>query len=175
MVQTTVLAIEHIVKTPGVVGGEPRIAGRRLPVHRIVYEHEVQGTPVGEITEIYDLTPAQVYAALAYYYDHKAEIDRLIAEEGKLAPPPESDALRRTLKQRWAERKGADPDQEMTVTEISQEYGISPQAIREACKKEWIPARKSGSAWLIRRHVAESRWGATDQSGSAGDESGSSS
>ena len=69
MVQTTILAIEHIVKTPGVVGGEPRIAGRRLSVHWIVYEHEVEGVPVSEIAEIYDLTPAQVYAALAYYYD----------------------------------------------------------------------------------------------------------
>jgi uncharacterized protein (DUF433 family) len=168
MVHTTILAIEHIVKTPGVVGGEPRIAGRRLPVHRIVYEHEIESVPVSEIAEIYDLTPAQVYAALAYYYDHKAEIDQLIAEEGKLTPPPESDTLRRTLKQRWAARKGVDPDQDMTVTEISEEYGISPQAIREACKKEWIPARKSGSAWLIRRHVAEARWGAKDQSDSAG-------
>jgi uncharacterized protein (DUF433 family) len=168
MVQTTILAIEHIVKTPGVVGGEPRIAGRRLPVHRIAYEHEIEGVPVSEIAEIYDLTPAQVYAALAYYYDHKAEIDRLIAEEGKLTPPPGSDALRHTLKQRWARRKGGDPDQDMTVTEISEEYGISPQAIREACKKEWIPARKSGSAWLIRRHVAEARWGKKSQSDSEG-------
>jgi uncharacterized protein (DUF433 family) len=175
MEQTTILAIEHIVKTPGVVGGEPRIAGRRLPVHRIIYEHEVEGTPVGEIAEIYDLTPAQVYAALAYYYDHKAEIDRLIAKEEKLVPPSESDTLRRTLKQRWAERKGADPDQDMTVTEISEEYGISPQAVREACKKEWIPARKSGSAWLIRRHVAEARWGTKDQSDSAAEVSGPSS
>jgi len=168
MVQTTILAIEHIVKTPGVVGGEPRIAGRRLSVHWIVYEHEVEGVPVSEIAEIYDLTPVQVYAALAYYYDHKAEIDRLIAEEGKLTQPPESDALRHTLKQRWAGHKEADPDQDMTVTEISEEYGISPQAIREACKKEWIPARKSGSAWLIRRHVAEARWGTKGQSDLAG-------
>jgi uncharacterized protein (DUF433 family) len=168
MVHTTILAIKHIVKTPGVVGGEPRIAGRRLSVHRIVYEHEIEGVPVSEIAEIYDLTPAQVYAALAYYYDHKTEIDRLIAEEEKLTPPPESDALRHTLKQRWAGRKEADPDQDMTVTEISEEYGISPQAIREACKKEWIPARKSGNAWLIRRHVAEARWGAKGQSDSAG-------
>jgi hypothetical protein len=31
-----------------------------------------------EITGRYDLDPAPVYAAMAYYYDHRDEIDRLI-------------------------------------------------------------------------------------------------
>jgi hypothetical protein len=33
------------------------------------------------IAEGYDLTLSQVYAALSYYYDHKAEIDAEMREE----------------------------------------------------------------------------------------------
>ena len=32
------------------------------------------------IASEYDLTKASVYAAMAYYYDHKSEIDRQTAE-----------------------------------------------------------------------------------------------
>jgi uncharacterized protein (DUF433 family) len=35
----SILAIEHIVTTPGVMGGEPRVAGHRVTVANIVVLH----------------------------------------------------------------------------------------------------------------------------------------
>jgi hypothetical protein len=39
------------------------------------------GQSAEQIVAKYDLTPAAVHAALAYYYDHKSEIDELIAHD----------------------------------------------------------------------------------------------
>ena len=71
---------EHIEITPGVMGGKPRIAGRRITIEHIVIWHEWMGKSADEIATEYDLTLADVYAALAYYYDHRAEIDQSIRE-----------------------------------------------------------------------------------------------
>ncbi len=70
----------HIEVTPGVAGGKPRIAGHRITVQNIVIWHERMGKSADEIAAEYDLTLADVYAALAYYFDHRAEIDRDIQE-----------------------------------------------------------------------------------------------
>ena len=72
----------HIETTPGVCGGKPRVAGHRVKVQDIVIWHERLGQSADEICEqIAGLTLADVHAALAYYYDHREEIDRSIAEE----------------------------------------------------------------------------------------------
>ncbi len=71
---------DHIEITPGVVGGKPRIAGRRITVQNIVIWHERMGRGADEIATEYDLTLSDVYAALAYYYDHREEIDQSIRE-----------------------------------------------------------------------------------------------
>src|ERR1700739_4139107 len=71
---------QHIEITPGVVGGKPRIAGRRITVQDIVILHEWMGRSADEIATEYDLTLADVYAALAYYYDHRLDIDEAIRE-----------------------------------------------------------------------------------------------
>lgn len=65
----------HIEITPGIAGGKPRIAGHRITVQNIVIWHERMGTSADEIAAEYDLTLADVHAALAYYFDHRAEID----------------------------------------------------------------------------------------------------
>lgn len=71
---------QHIEITPDVAGGKPRIAGRRITVQDIVIWHERMGMIPDEIATEYDLTLAEVYAALAYYFDHRVEIDQSIAE-----------------------------------------------------------------------------------------------
>lgn len=71
---------EHIEVTPGVAGGKPRIAGRRITVRDVVIWHERMGRGVEEISAEHDLSLADVYAALAYYFDHRAEIDESIRE-----------------------------------------------------------------------------------------------
>lgn len=67
---------QHIEATPGIAGGKPRIAGHRITVQNIVVWHERMGSTADEIATAYDLTLADVYAALTYYFDHRAEIDR---------------------------------------------------------------------------------------------------
>ncbi|HYP20666.1 MAG TPA: DUF433 domain-containing protein [Chloroflexia bacterium] len=71
---------QHIEITPGIVGGKPRIAGHRITVHDIAIWHERLGKTADEIANDYELTLADVYAALAYYFDHRDDIDRDIRE-----------------------------------------------------------------------------------------------
>jgi uncharacterized protein (DUF433 family) len=70
----------HIEITPGIVGGKPRISGRRITVQNIAVWHERMGQGADEIATEYDLKLADVYAALAYYFDHRAEMDESIRE-----------------------------------------------------------------------------------------------
>src|SRR4051794_22075074 len=72
----------YIVKTPGVCGGKPRIAGHRIRVQDIVVWHEQQGRSPDEIVSHYpQLSLSKVYAALAYYHDHREDIRREMAED----------------------------------------------------------------------------------------------
>jgi uncharacterized protein (DUF433 family) len=66
---------QHITQTPGVRGGKPRIVGRRITVSDVAFWYLQQVRTADEIVREYDLTHAQVHAALAFYYDHRAEID----------------------------------------------------------------------------------------------------
>jgi hypothetical protein len=49
-------------------------------VQNIAIWHERMGKSADEIAAEYDLTLADVFAALAYYFDHRVEIDREIEE-----------------------------------------------------------------------------------------------
>lgn len=67
---------QHIEKTPGVVGGKARIAGHRVRVLDIVAWHEKRGYSPDEIVDLFPgITLADVYAALAYYFDNRQEIE----------------------------------------------------------------------------------------------------
>ncbi len=66
----------HITKTPGVCGGRACIAGHRIRVTDIVVWHEKRGYSPDEIVDMFpDITLADVYAALAYYFDNRQEIE----------------------------------------------------------------------------------------------------
>jgi uncharacterized protein (DUF433 family) len=71
---------EHIEVTPGIAGGKPRIAGHRITVQDVVVWHERLGKSADEIAAEHDLSIADVYAALAYYFDHRAELDEAMRE-----------------------------------------------------------------------------------------------
>ena len=77
--------LEHIEAAPGTRGGKPKIAGTRITVEDIVLMHRRMGRALEEIAGTYDLPLAAVYAAMAYYYDHKAEIDQNIEQEESFA------------------------------------------------------------------------------------------
>ncbi|SRR6266496_4495593 len=82
---TTQTEFAHIVCTPGVMGGEPRIDGHRIRVRDVVAARDVDGLTPHEIVQqmFPSLTLAEVYAALAYYEDHRDEIAAQAAAEAE--------------------------------------------------------------------------------------------
>jgi uncharacterized protein (DUF433 family) len=69
-------AYPHIVKIDGVLGGQAIIEGTRIAVWHIVGYYYKVGMSIEDILAEWSyLTPAQVFSALAYYHDHKAEVD----------------------------------------------------------------------------------------------------
>ena len=67
----------YIEKVAGVQGGEPVVAGTRTPVRTIAeLYNRVYPNDLGEVHRaLSHLDPEQIEAALAYYRDHRAEID----------------------------------------------------------------------------------------------------
>ena len=71
----------YIIRTRGVRGGTARVEGTRIGVHDVVgllQNGETVDSVVGEHC-FPDLSRAQVYECLAYYEDHRGEIDLLVA------------------------------------------------------------------------------------------------
>ena len=68
----------RIVSTPGVLGGKPRIADRRISVQDVAIWHHHMGLSVNEIATKYDLSPDDVQAALDYYANNRNEIEETI-------------------------------------------------------------------------------------------------
>jgi uncharacterized protein (DUF433 family) len=79
---TTAVKTEHphIVRLPGVCGGEPVIDGLRVTVRHVAALH-LQGEPLALIGDSLGLSEAQVFHALSYYFDHRDEISALITAE----------------------------------------------------------------------------------------------
>lgn len=66
---------KHIQVTEGLRGNKPHLVGTRITVSDVVILHLRLGQSLEEIAARYDLSLAAVYAAIAYYYDNKTEID----------------------------------------------------------------------------------------------------
>ncbi len=96
---------EHIESEPGIVGGKPRVAGHRITVQNIVIWYDRFGKSADEIASEHDLTLADVHAALAYYFDHRAEIDRSI-EEGEAFADALCHGLPSKVRQKLGEQRG---------------------------------------------------------------------
>ena len=61
---------------PKKCGGKPCVAGTRIRVWDVHVWHDLQGQSPGEIVAAFpQLSLADVHAALAYYLDHRNEID----------------------------------------------------------------------------------------------------
>ena len=77
--------ISRVQSQPGVCGGKPCIAGTRIRVQDIYVWHELQGLSADEIVSRFpQITLASVYSALAYYWDHRDEIQRQMRDESAI-------------------------------------------------------------------------------------------
>jgi len=74
-------AYRYLVHLPGVCGGHVLIEGTRIGVHDIV-GLIINGAAIEDVVRSFpDVTKAQVYECLAYYEDHRTQIDALVAEQ----------------------------------------------------------------------------------------------
>ena len=106
--QTPPVLAEHIEISPDICGGRPRVAGRRITVQNIVLCHERGGLSPDEIASKYPgLTLADVYAALAYYHDHRDEICSRIAADESFAEQLQSQSPS-LLQQKISQRNASD-------------------------------------------------------------------
>ena len=77
----------YIVRTPGIRGGHAHLEGTRIGVHDVVGLLQ-NGETIESVTRcLPGVTRAQAYECLAYYEDHLAEIDVLIARQMASAEP----------------------------------------------------------------------------------------
>jgi uncharacterized protein (DUF433 family) len=81
----TITLGHYIEITPNVRGGKPRIVGTRITVADIVIMFLRMGQSLEVIAGKYDLSPAAVYAAMSYYYDHRIEVEQSIQEDEAFA------------------------------------------------------------------------------------------
>src|SRR5436853_7203226 len=82
----SVAALDQLIAvTPGVCGGKARVAGRRITVENIAIWQERLGLSADQIATDYNLTLAEVHAALAYYFANRAEIEESIRAGQSLA------------------------------------------------------------------------------------------
>jgi uncharacterized protein (DUF433 family) len=72
---------KHIEITPGTCSGRPRVAGTRIRVENVVRWTEQGMLPDDIVASYPQLTPADVHAALAYYYDNRDDIERQMRED----------------------------------------------------------------------------------------------
>jgi uncharacterized protein (DUF433 family) len=71
----------YLVNLPGVCQGKTIVEGTRIGVHDVV-GLTINGASVEDVCRRFpDLSRAQVYECLAYYEDHRTEIDVLVAEQ----------------------------------------------------------------------------------------------
>lgn len=89
--------MSDIVVSEGVMGGQPRLDGRRISVLQIVEWVHEEGMDPETVAVEFDLDLADIYRALAYYYDHVEEMgtwrerrDRRIRESRDRQPVPDS-------------------------------------------------------------------------------------
>lgn len=77
-IESTATGYRYLVKTPGICAGNARVDGTRIPVNTVVIG-VIRGDSLEEIIKDYPaLTRAQIYECMAYYEDHREEIDPLI-------------------------------------------------------------------------------------------------
>ena len=81
----TIHPIDTIMSDPGDRGGQPIIVGTSIRVVDVIASHIYRGLPAEELATNFALDMGQVYAALAYYYQHKPEMDARMRKDADVA------------------------------------------------------------------------------------------
>jgi uncharacterized protein (DUF433 family) len=81
----TIQSINLIVINPHVRNGKPCIAGTGLRVTDVAIATIFHERTPSQIASDYDISLAQVHAALAYYYEHKDDLDEDIRHQTETA------------------------------------------------------------------------------------------
>jgi uncharacterized protein (DUF433 family) len=100
---------EYIAIKPGFCGGKPHIVGHRIKVQHVAVWHERMGMTAAEIVATYpSLTLSAVYAALAYYHGHRADIDADIEADQRYLAQLQEKVGPSKLEQRLTANHGPD-------------------------------------------------------------------
>lgn len=78
MTNAVIQSINHIAINPKVRSGRPYILGTTITVADVAIARIFHMRTPDEIAGDYALSLSQVHAALAYYYEHQAEMDAQI-------------------------------------------------------------------------------------------------
>lgn len=82
------MGYRHLTRQPGVRGGHAIIEGTRIGVHDVIGLLQNGESIDGIVTRCFpNITRAQVYECLAYYEDHRGEIDVLVARQMAAGTP----------------------------------------------------------------------------------------
>jgi uncharacterized protein (DUF433 family) len=71
----------YIVRKAGVRSGYPIVEGTRIGVHDVVAMTKTGASVDQVVASLPRLTRAQVYECLAYYEDHRQELDALVGAQ----------------------------------------------------------------------------------------------
>ncbi len=74
----TIQSINLIAINPKIRSGRPFIVGTTITVADIVIAKIYHGLDADGIADWYSLSLSQVYAALAYYYEHRTAMDEQV-------------------------------------------------------------------------------------------------
>jgi uncharacterized protein (DUF433 family) len=76
------MGYRYITRDPGVRSGQAIIEGTRIGVHDVIGLLQTGESVDSVISNCFPtLTRAQIYECLAYYEDHRGEIDVLVARQ----------------------------------------------------------------------------------------------
>lgn len=78
---SNIQAIHLIAVNPAIRSGRAYIVDTTVTVADIAIARHYHNLDADEIAEWYGLSLSQVYAALAYYYEHKPEIDQQVRSQ----------------------------------------------------------------------------------------------
>jgi uncharacterized protein (DUF433 family) len=98
-----IIPINYIERKPN--SEQYRVVGKGVTVTLLATLIDHPDWPVERICANYNLTPAEVHAAWAFYYDHQDEIDGQIAAT-QSEPTPEDIAKRERVRERYQAKTG---------------------------------------------------------------------